>query len=95
MNQRNWIIQLILGVFILGVIILGLIAASFLILPIVAAGIIALPIYFWLKSRRGKKGPPGRGEETVKRSSYTVLDGEQKDSPQDGALREYEEDSYR
>jgi Flp pilus assembly protein TadB len=82
MFSRNWIIQLIVGIVIAGVIIVGLVLASFVILPIIAVLIIALPLYFWLKNRgkREKKGTPGRRAETVKPSSYAVLDGEEKES---------------
>lgn len=81
MFVRNWIIQLIVGIVIAGVIIVGLVLASFVILPIIAVLILALPIYYWLKNRgrKEKKSPPGRKAETVKRSSYAVLDSEEKE----------------
>lgn len=83
MNRGNWIVHLILGIIIAGAFLVGIAVASFVILPTIAILIVAFLIYYWLNNRRRKekKVPPGGREVTVKRSSYSVHDAEEKDSP--------------
>ncbi len=83
MHRGNWIVHLILGIIIAGAFLVGLAVASLVILPIIAIFIIAVLIYYWLnnRKRKEKKVPPGEREVTVKKSSYSVLDAEGKDSP--------------
>jgi membrane protein implicated in regulation of membrane protease activity len=81
MNRGNWIFHLILGIIIAGAFLVGIAVASFVILPIIAILIAAVLIYYWLNNRRRKekKGPPEEREVTVKKSSYSVHDAEEKD----------------
>ena len=87
MPQKNWVLQIIAGILIVGVVIVGIALFSFIILPLLGLLIIGVPLYLWLKNRRGsRKGrSAGKNEVNVERSRYDVLDDEE--SSQDGTGR--------
>jgi peptidoglycan/LPS O-acetylase OafA/YrhL len=83
MNRKGCVLYLIAGIFIVGALIAGLVLLSFIMLPFIAVIAIAALIYYLVtkKGQRGKKVPSEGKEATVKRSSYTVSDAEESDSP--------------
>ncbi|MBN2323305.1 MAG: hypothetical protein JXQ30_06190 [Spirochaetes bacterium] len=85
MQQNNWVVHLIAGIVIAGLFIAGIVFLSFLILPVIALLAVGVPIYLWLRNKKGgrRRRSAGKNEMNVEKSHYDVLD-EDEGAPSSG-----------
>ena len=82
-GKPNRTMKTISGLIILCLIAGAVIFAALLFFPVLFIFLLGLPLWVWVRNRRGReRGGAGRENETVVRKSrYTVLEGEQGSDP--------------